>query len=88
VQSQSHTLHYRAGTVEGEHFAQDMRLVFRTVLPSMRKWGQMPDDYEALYQQMLREMEQPDFFALWKLLTIWGTKPRPRTKRVPGREVS
>jgi ubiquinone/menaquinone biosynthesis C-methylase UbiE len=88
VQTQRYILHYRAGTEEGEQFAQDMRLGFRTGEPYLRKWSQVPDDYEALYQQMLQEMEQPDFFVQSRLLTAWGTRPQPRTKRVPGREVS
>jgi len=28
-----------------------------------------------LYQQALREMQQPDFHATWKLLTVWSHKP-------------
>ncbi len=88
VQTQPHSIRYRAGTVEGQHFAEDMRLVSRTLIPYLRKWGQMPDDYEALYQQMLQEFEQPNFFAVLNVLTAWGTKPRPRTKTAPGREKS
>jgi ubiquinone/menaquinone biosynthesis C-methylase UbiE len=75
VQAQRHILSYRAGTPEGERAAEDMRLVFRTIAPYLRKWGQMPDDYEALYRQMLQEVEQPDFVAMCHLITAWGTKP-------------
>jgi hypothetical protein len=32
----------------------------------------MPDDYEELCQQMLYEMQQPDFIATWVLVTVWG----------------
>jgi hypothetical protein len=38
----------------------------------MRKWTDVPDDYEDLYQQMLREIQQPDFVARLSLLTAWG----------------
>jgi hypothetical protein len=40
----------------------------------MRKWTQIPDDYEQIYQRMLIEMQEPDFTATWNLLTVWGTK--------------
>lgn len=43
-----------------------------TVLPFLHKWVQVPDDYEEIYQQMLREMQQPDFVATLDLLTVWG----------------
>jgi len=75
VQTRAYTLSYRTGTPEGEQFSQDMQRAFRTTLPFMRKWSQVPDDYEAIYQQMLLEMKQPDFVAPWNLLTVWGTGP-------------
>ncbi len=81
VQMRLHTLHYRAGTAEGQLFYEDMRRVFQTVVPFVRKWGRVPDDYEAIYQQMLSEMQQPDFVATWGLLTAWGDNP-PKKKRI------
>jgi hypothetical protein len=33
----------------------------------------MSDDYEAIYQQMLAEIQQPDFVATWKMVTAWGS---------------
>ncbi len=74
VQTRAHTLEYRAGSVEWQVFYDDMRHLMRTGLPFIRKWTQVPDDYEALYQQALSEMQQPDFVATWTLLTAWGTK--------------
>ncbi len=35
----------------------------------------VPDDYEEIYQQMLSDMQQPDFVATWGLLTAWGNTP-------------
>jgi ubiquinone/menaquinone biosynthesis C-methylase UbiE len=83
VQTRSHTLHYRAGTAEEQYFSEDMRLVYRTVVPFLRKWGQVPDDYETIYQQALSELQQPDFVATWSLLTAWGNKPRKKEQRAP-----
>ncbi|GAC1376798.1 MAG: hypothetical protein NVS2B12_35890 [Ktedonobacteraceae bacterium] len=72
VQTRAHVLNYRAGTAEGQHFYENMRRTFRTVLPFYRKWTRVPNDYEAIYQQALNEMQQPDFVATWRLLTAWG----------------
>lgn len=74
VQTRTCTLEYRPGTEEGDLFTEDMKLVFRTVMPFIQKWGNVPSDYEAIYQQALSEMQQPDFVATWPVLTAWGTR--------------
>ncbi|HLI05723.1 MAG TPA: class I SAM-dependent methyltransferase [Ktedonobacteraceae bacterium] len=73
VQTRTYTLEFRAGTPEGELFIEDSTRVFRTALPFLRKWTRLPDDYEAIYQQMLTEMHHPDFAATWKMVTAWGS---------------
>jgi len=75
VQTHTYTPEYRAGTPEGQRFYEDMRLLFRTMLPFLRKWTRVPDDYETLYQQTLSEMQQPDFVARGSMLTAWGNNP-------------
>ena len=75
VQTCPYALEYRGGTPEGQSFAEDMRVAFRVLLPFLRKWIHLPDDYEATYQQALREMQQPDFVATMHLLIAWGTTP-------------
>lgn len=75
VQTRAYTLTYHSGTVEGELFAEDMRHLFRTHMPFLRKWLHIPANYEEMYQQMLDEIVQPDFAASWKLLTAWGNSP-------------
>jgi ubiquinone/menaquinone biosynthesis C-methylase UbiE len=75
VQTQRHPRENRAGTPDGQLFIEDMKLVFRTTVPFLRKWIALPDDYEDLYQQMLRETQRPDFVARGSMLTAWGTKP-------------
>jgi ubiquinone/menaquinone biosynthesis C-methylase UbiE len=72
VQTRACTIEYRAGTLEGQRFFEDIKLIYRTVLPFLRKWTRVPEDYEEIYQQMLSEMQQPDFVATWNLLTAWG----------------
>jgi len=73
VQTRAYILEYRSGTPEGQLFVEDSTRVFRTVLPFLRKWIHVPDDYEAIYQQMLAEIHQPDFVATWKMVTAWGS---------------
>jgi ubiquinone/menaquinone biosynthesis C-methylase UbiE len=75
VQTRASTLEYHAGTAEWQAYVQDARSVLRQARPFAQKWGSAGDDYETLYQQALREMQQPDFRATWKLLTAWGYKP-------------
>jgi len=41
----------------------------------------VPDDYEQIYQQVLNEMQQPDFAALLNLLTAWGEQAQIVTRQ-------
>jgi len=75
VQMRSYTGEGRAGTIEGQRFYEDMSRVFRTLLPFLRKWTRVPDDYERIYQQALSEMQQPDFVESGRMLTAWGNTP-------------
>jgi ubiquinone/menaquinone biosynthesis C-methylase UbiE len=74
VKTRSHTPEYRAGTPEGQYFFEDMQLTFRTVLPFLKKWMRVPDDYQEIFAQALNDMQQPDFVATGDLLTAWGVK--------------
>src|SRR5262249_52273506 len=56
VQTRSYLLEYRAGTPEWQSFFEDSRKAFRTILPFMRKWVHVPDDYDAIYQQAFNEI--------------------------------
>jgi ubiquinone/menaquinone biosynthesis C-methylase UbiE len=76
--AQAHTcmLEYRSGTPEGHLLYEDMKHLYRIMVPFIHKWSRVPDDYQQTYQQMLSEMQQPDFAVIWPLLTAWGNKPR------------
>lgn len=78
VQIRAHRQEYRAGTPEGKLFLEDITISFRIILPFLRKWIRLPNDYEDLYQQMLQETRQADFVAEGRMLTVWGkTSPVP-----------
>jgi ubiquinone/menaquinone biosynthesis C-methylase UbiE len=79
VQTREYPLVYRAGTPEGQLFAEDMAVLFRVGLPFLQKWTRVPEEYHALCQQAIKEMRQPDFVATWTYLTAWGRNlPRSR----------
>jgi len=78
VQTKSYALEYRAGTPEGQTYYEDIMLAFQTVRPFIQKWG-CAKYYEAIYQQALKEMLQPDFHATWTMLTAWGSKPTSKS---------
>ena len=72
VQTRAHQLVYRAGTESHQSFYEDMLHLFRVSLPYLQKWTRLPDDYHEIYQQALKEMQQPDFVATWRWITVWG----------------
>lgn len=74
VQTRRSAQECRSGTPEGESFTEDFRLGFRGLVPFLRKWGAMVDDYEDIYQAMLAAIQRPDYVAAWSLITAWGTK--------------
>lgn len=72
LQTQEHRIDFRAGTAEGQRFYEDMTRLYRTIRSFLRQWLRVPDDYEMIYQQAMHEMQQPEFLATWRLLTVWG----------------
>jgi ubiquinone/menaquinone biosynthesis C-methylase UbiE len=74
LQTRAHVMQQRGSTPQGQHFVEDWQHLFRVIVPFLRKWTQLPEDYQDIYQQMLYEMQQPDFVATMRLLTAWGTR--------------
>ena len=79
VQTRVHTLVFRGGTVEGQDFYEDTKRLYHVLLPFFQKWTRIPSNYEEIYQQALKEMQQPDFVATWPLHTVWGSRPKDGT---------
>jgi ubiquinone/menaquinone biosynthesis C-methylase UbiE len=82
VQTQVHTMVFRGDTPAGEYFYQDALRMSRILLPFMQKWTRLPDNYEELRQQALKDVQQPDFVATTTHLTAWGKSP-PKKERSP-----
>ncbi len=74
VQSKGYTLTYRGGTPEGQAYYEDLQHVFHTIRPFLQKWGCLSQDYDAICQQALDQMQQSDFDVTWNLLTACCTK--------------
>ena len=74
VQIYVHAVEHRAGTVDGQLFIEDEKHIFRTGLPFLQKWTRLPDNYEELYQQMICELERPNFVTATHVVTAWGTR--------------
>lgn len=75
VQKCAYTMYYRPGEPGWDGFHENMKHFFRTAVPFLRKWTQVPDDYQDIYQQALHDMQQPDFFGKWNVFTVWGINP-------------
>lgn len=82
VQTRHITLQYQAGTPKGQAFLEDMRHIFQTGRPFLKKWGCLTQDYDALCLQAISEMQQPDFVVKWNFLTAWGYAPKEKPERV------
>ena len=80
VQTRSHLLEFRAGTPEGKDFKDDMDYIAQMTRLFIQKWGGIPENYDAIHRQSQKDMEQPDFCAIWPHLTAWGYKPLSQAK--------
>jgi ubiquinone/menaquinone biosynthesis C-methylase UbiE len=66
---------YRAGTESGDAMIQDIMLVFRTIRPFLRRYGCEPMNYDAICQQAIKDIQQPNFAITWSLTTMWASNP-------------
>jgi ubiquinone/menaquinone biosynthesis C-methylase UbiE len=80
VQVYRTTLEFPQGTPAGESLAQDMRLASRTLAPFIRKWAQLPENYDELCKKIEHETQQPGFTASWDMVTVWGTRRPAKTQ--------
>ncbi len=86
VQTKDFALEYQAGTPQGEVYYEDIKHVFRTIRPFIEKWGCATQDYNVLYQQVLKEMQQSNFHATMRLLTVWGHPYPHKEQKIPTTE--
>lgn len=84
IQTRTYTPQRRAGTPEWQGFFEDFQRMFHTILPFLYKWTRVPDDYGEIYQQMLVEIQRPDFVGTVEILTAWGTNAPLPESPLPG----
>ncbi|QBD76322.1 class I SAM-dependent methyltransferase [Ktedonosporobacter rubrisoli] len=75
IQQRPYALEYRAGTPEGQAYYEDWSHMFSNFRPFLQKWGCLTPEYDMICEQARREMQAPDFQAIWNLLTVWGIAP-------------
>lgn len=77
LQYQGHIIDFSAGTPSFESMYQNCVVAFQLVQPFLRKMKVAPEEeLNRCYQQMLLEMVDPDFCAIWYYLSVMARKPR------------
>lgn len=75
IGQRAHVVDFSAGTEAYETMYQNCSVAFQLVQPFFLKMEIAPqEEIDQLYQQMLLEMMQDDFCAIWSYLTVWGQK--------------
>jgi ubiquinone/menaquinone biosynthesis C-methylase UbiE len=64
----------RQGTEIGDAFYQDMSHLIHTLRPFLQKFARPGENFDALGQQALRDMQQPGFEATGSTVIAWGKK--------------
>ncbi len=72
VQQQMFPLRLSAATEAGQSYAENVEALLTVVRPFLERRGCDSSDYDVLYQQVLNEMQQPDFQVTWTFQTVWG----------------
>ena len=75
VQTYQYPVVFRAGADDGKAFFEDLIHLFHTIRPFLLRYGCLPQDYEALCQQALQDLQQPGFVAKTAFRAICATNP-------------
>jgi ubiquinone/menaquinone biosynthesis C-methylase UbiE len=65
----------RAETETGKAYFADLGHAFHTMRPFLQRYGCLTEDYDALCQQAIQDMQQPGFTATNTYYTICATNP-------------
>ncbi len=76
IQLKAHVLDFSKGAEAYNGWYQNFKTAFKLAQPFLVKTGVgTQEEVEALYQQMLEEMKEEEFCALWFFLSVYGEKP-------------
>lgn len=77
IQNTLYTIDYSADTENHADGYQDLVVFHKLVQPLLVKTGvTTQEEAEHLYQQMLEELQSPDFCGIWYYLSVWGKKQK------------
>ncbi|MEO8973897.1 MAG: class I SAM-dependent methyltransferase, partial [Ktedonobacteraceae bacterium] len=69
----AHAIDFSAGTDSFETMFQNCSVAFQLVQPFLLKMDlATQEEMDEMYQQMLIEMMQENFSAIWSYMTVWG----------------
>lgn len=76
VKQQAYVLDFSAGTEANLSNYENFKVAYKLVQPFLVKMQvATQQELDTFYHQMLAEMMQPTFRALWYYLGVWGQKP-------------
>jgi ubiquinone/menaquinone biosynthesis C-methylase UbiE len=75
VQTKAYAFDYQGGTADGQAYRETSKYAFQTLRPFLQKYGCDNNNYEALCQQALEDMQRSDFKVTQNYLTAWGKNP-------------
>jgi ubiquinone/menaquinone biosynthesis C-methylase UbiE len=78
VQERKYEFIYKPGDPEYQTFVRDVSRIFQSLRPFMKKWGGEVEGYDELYAGAIEEMQRPDFYSRWGMLTAWAVVPDAR----------
>jgi len=75
IQREVHTLGFLPGTDSYSMCFHNYRLLFKLLQPFLQKMGVItPEEFDALYKQMITDFQSEEFCSLLSLLTVYGEK--------------
>lgn len=76
IQSAAYAIDYSAGERAHAAVCLDIQMATKLSQPFLVKTGVTSnEEIDALYEQMVNEMETEAFLGLWTILSVWGEKP-------------
>src|SRR5215469_10321363 len=73
IQQEAHVVDFSVGAPAHDAMIEDARAAFKLTQPALVRLGiASQPELDTLYEQLLDEVESPDFRALLYFLRIWG----------------
>jgi ubiquinone/menaquinone biosynthesis C-methylase UbiE len=76
IETRESVIEYHVGTELGDAWIKDVMYMFRTLRPFLNRYGCEPEDCDAICKQAIKDMQQPDFSAGYRIVTTWAINPK------------